>query len=141
MTHGTIAGMLLTDMIMGKQHAWATLYDPGRITLRALPKFAQENLNVVVQYTDLVTDGDIASLDQLSAGSGAIMRRGLKKIAAYRATNGKLHEFNASCPHLGCVVQWNSSEKTWDCPCHGSRFDAQGAVINGPAISNLDPEN
>lgn len=137
MTHGTIAGMLLTDLILGRENPWEALYDPSRITLRAASEFAKENLNFAVQYTDLVTGGDVDSPDQLASGSGAVLRRGLKKIAAYRDPNGQIHEFSAICPHLGCVVQWNSTEKTWDCPCHGSRFEAQGKVINGPAITGL----
>ena len=67
------------------------------------------------------------------------MRNGLIKVAAYRDENGTLHEYSAICTHLKCIVAWNSSEKTWDCPCHGSRFDTQGQVINGPAINGLTP--
>jgi len=63
----------------------------------------------------------------------------LKKIAAYRDENGNLHAFSAVCPHLGCVVRWDACEKTWDCPCHSSRFDALGCVVNGPAVSDLEP--
>jgi Rieske Fe-S protein len=137
MTHGTIAGILLTDLILGRDNPWATLYDPSRITLRAASEFAKENLNVAVQYADLVTGGEIDSTDQLASDTGAVLRRGLNKIAAYRDPNGQLHELSAVCPHLGCIVQWNSTEKTWDCPCHGSRFEAQGNVINGPAITGL----
>lgn len=137
MTHGTIAGILLTDLIGGRENPWATLYDPARVTLRATPKFAKENLNVAAQYTDLVTAGDISSLEELAPGTGAILRRGLKKIAVYRDAAGTIGELSAVCPHLGCIVQWNSTEKTWDCPCHGSRFDLEGKVINGPAISDL----
>jgi glycine/D-amino acid oxidase-like deaminating enzyme/nitrite reductase/ring-hydroxylating ferredoxin subunit len=137
MTHGTIAGILLTDLILGRDNPWATLYDPSRITLRAASEFAKENLNVAVQYADLVTGGEIDSTEQLAADSGAVIRRGLNKIAAYRDPNGQIHELSAICPHLGCIVQWNSSEKTWDCPCHGSRFGPQGKVLNGPAITGL----
>jgi glycine/D-amino acid oxidase-like deaminating enzyme/nitrite reductase/ring-hydroxylating ferredoxin subunit len=138
MTHGTIAGILLTDLILGRDNPWAALYDPSRITLRAAPEFAKENLNVAVQYADLVTGGEIDSTDQLGADSGAVLRRGLTKIAVYRDRDGQLHEFSAICPHLGCVVQWNSTEKTWDCPCHGSRFEARGMAVNGPAITGLE---
>jgi nitrite reductase/ring-hydroxylating ferredoxin subunit len=137
MTHGTIAGILLTDLIHGRDNPWEALYDPSRITLRAAPEFAKENLNVAVQYADLVTNGEIDSTDQLAAHTGAVIRRGLTKRAAYRDPNGKLHEFSAVCPHLGCIIQWNSAENTWDCPCHGSRFEARGKVINGPAITGL----
>lgn len=137
MTHGTIAGMLLTDLILGKTNLWEALYDPGRVTLRATGTFAKENLNVAAQYADLVTGGDISSPDELSPDSGAVIRRGLKKIAVYKHSSGVVTECSALCPHLGCIVQWNTTEKTWDCPCHGSRFEATGKVINGPAISDL----
>jgi Rieske Fe-S protein len=139
MTHGTIAGMLLTDLILKRANSWAELYDPSRFTLRAAGEFAHENANVAAQYTDLVTGGDLPSGDQVLPGTGAVVRRGLKKVATYRDNAGGLHEFSALCPHLGCVVAWNSTEKSWDCPCHGSRFDALGQVLNGPAVSGLSP--
>ena len=138
MTHCTIGGILITDLIAGRENPWSALYDPGRITLRTAPKFAKENLNVAVQYGDLATSGDIESVDDLQPDSGGILRRGLKKVAVYRDAAGTLREFSAVCPHLGCIVQWNRTEKTWDCPCHGSRFDTNGKVINGPAIKNLE---
>jgi Rieske Fe-S protein len=75
----------------------------------------------------------VKSADAIGRDSGAIVRRGLEKLAVYRDANGVLHEHSATCTHLGCIVRWNSSERTWDCPCHGSRFDAYGHVINGPA--------
>jgi glycine/D-amino acid oxidase-like deaminating enzyme/nitrite reductase/ring-hydroxylating ferredoxin subunit len=137
MTHGTIGGILITDLIAGRTNDWAALYDPSRITLRSAAKFAKENLNVAAQYADLATGGEIDSVDELAPGTGAIVRRGLEKIAAYRDDAGGLHELSAICTHLGCVVQWNSTEQTWDCPCHGSRFDPEGKVINGPAIKDL----
>ena len=139
MTHGTIAGLLLTDLIMGRKNEWESLYDPSRITLKALPEFAKENFNVAVQYTDLVVAGDVDSVDQIKSGSGAIVACGLTKIAAYRDPDGQLHELSAVCRHLGCIVKWNSLENTWDCPCHGSRYDALGTVIQGPANSDLMP--
>ena len=138
MTHGTIAGMLITDLIEGRENPWSSLYDPARITLRAAKEFTRENANVVAQYKDLVTPGDIDSPEQVKRGEGAILRRGLKKVAVYCDDAGALHELSAYCPHLGCVVQWNASEKSWDCPCHGSRFSAEGEVVNGPAIGGLE---
>lgn len=139
MTHGTIAGMLLTDLIMGRANEWATLYDPSRITLRASVEFAKENLNVAAQYTDLVTPGDVDSTDEIKPNEGAVIRRGLSKVAVYRDEQGALHERSAVCVHLGCIVNFNSEEKTWDCPCHGSRYDSHGRVIQGPANSDLSP--
>jgi len=137
MTHGTIAGILLTDLILGRSNPWATLYDPSRKPLRALSTFASEALDMAAQYTDWLTGGDVGSVDEIAPDSGAVLRRGLTKVAVYRDEKGTTHECSAVCTHLGCIVHWNSAEKTWDCPCHGSRFDKLGRVINGPANSDL----
>lgn len=139
MTHGTIAGILITDLIMGRKNAWESLYDPARKTLRALPEFASEALNVAAQYVDLATPGDVDSTDEIKPGEGAVLRHGLKKTAVYRDDEGGIHERSAACVHLGCIVNWNSKEKSWDCPCHGSRYDAYGKVFEGPANRDLEP--
>jgi len=140
MTHGTIAGMLLTDLLQGRKNPWEDLYSPSRITLRAFPEYAGENINVAGQFADYVTAGEIKSVDELPAGQGAIMREGLSKLAVYRDEGGNVHKLSAVCPHLGCIVAWNSTEKTWDCPCHGSKYRADGRVYQGPANSDLSPE-
>jgi glycine/D-amino acid oxidase-like deaminating enzyme/nitrite reductase/ring-hydroxylating ferredoxin subunit len=140
MTHGTIAGMLLTDLIMGRENAWASLYDPSRKTLGAIKDFAKENLNVAKQYADLVSPGEVNDIAEIPPGEGAILRRGLHKVAVFRDEAGTVHECSAFCTHLGCVVQWNSLERTWDCPCHGSRFQTDGHAVNGPAIRPLSSE-
>ena len=137
MTHGTIAGILLTDLILGRKNPWAELYDPSRKKIRATPQFVRQALNVAVQYADWATGGDVDSVDKIEPGSGAVLRRGAKKIAAYKDNQGTVHLRSAVCTHLYCIVDWNSAEKTWDCPCHGSRFDPYGKVINGPAITPL----
>jgi nitrite reductase/ring-hydroxylating ferredoxin subunit len=105
--------------------------------MRAASNFAQENLNVAAQYTEWLTPGEVKSVEEIAPSSGAVLRRGLTKSAVYRDEQGGLHERSAVCPHLSCIVGWNAGEQTWDCPCHGSRFDKFGAVINGPAISDL----
>ena len=137
MTHGTIAGILLTDLILGRKNPWTELYDPSRKKIRATPQFVRQALNVAVQYADWATGGDVDSVDKIEPGSGAVLRRGAKKIAAYKDNQGTVHLRSAVCTHLYCIVDWNSAEKTWDCPCHGSRFDPYGKVINGPAITPL----
>jgi glycine/D-amino acid oxidase-like deaminating enzyme/nitrite reductase/ring-hydroxylating ferredoxin subunit len=139
MTHGTIAAMIIPELIHRGEHAWAKLYDPSRITMRTAPDFAKENLNVARQYVDYFTGGEASSADDLKNGEGAVIRRGLKKIAVYRDEAGALHEMTAICPHLKCIVHWNRTETTWDCPCHGSRFDALGKVLNGPSVADLAP--
>lgn len=139
MTHGTIAGILLTDLILGRANEWQNLYDPSRKVLASLSEFAKESLNTNAQYMDWLAPSDVNSVDDIPRGEGAVMRDGMKKIAVYRDEHGELHECSAACSHLAGVVHWNSSEKTWDCPCHGSRFDAYGAVIQGPASTDLAP--
>jgi len=138
MTHGTIAGILLTDLILGRENPWAALYDPSRKTLSAIKEFAKENVNVAWQYVDYFTPGEMKTASEIANGEGAIVRQGLSKIAVYRDEDGTLNECSAVCPHLGCIVAWNSGEKTWDCPCHGSRFDSHGRVIMGPANTDLE---
>jgi Rieske Fe-S protein len=141
MTHGTIAGILLSDLILGRPNDWASLYDPNRVSLRARPieEFAKENADVALQFVkDHVSPGDVASESDIPRGEGRLIRRGLQKIAAYCDDRGTLHTRSAACTHLKCIVQWNSAEKTWDCPCHGSRFDPYGKVLNGPAVSDLE---
>jgi Rieske Fe-S protein len=91
----------------------------------------------VAQFGDYVTPGEVGSVKEIGRGSGAVVRRGLSKLAVYRDSKGELHERSAVCPHLGCIVAWNSTEKTWDCPCHGSRFEKTGKVVNGPAAEEL----
>jgi Rieske Fe-S protein len=101
-------------------------------------------VNVAGQYTDWATGGDVDSYEDIAPGAGAVVRRGLKKIAVYRDDQGSIHELSAVCTHLYCIVAWNSVERTWDCPCHGSRFDPYGRVVNGPAITplrELNPES
>jgi glycine/D-amino acid oxidase-like deaminating enzyme/nitrite reductase/ring-hydroxylating ferredoxin subunit len=137
LTHGTIAGMLITDLIFERRNPWTMLYDPSRMRVRAAGEFARENSNVALQYADWLTGGDVESPDDIPRESGAVLRHGLEKVAAYRDAQGELHERSAVCTHFGCIVKWNGSEKTWDCPCHGSRYDPYGRVINGPANKPL----
>lgn len=137
MTYGTIAGSLLTDLILGRENAWAALYNPSRKTFAAAETFARETINVAAQYGDWLTPGQVKEDLLVAKGTGAIVRRGLYKIAVYCDDSGQMHECSAICPHLGGIVAWNHSEETWDCPCHGSRFDKFGQVLNGPAITNL----
>jgi glycine/D-amino acid oxidase-like deaminating enzyme/nitrite reductase/ring-hydroxylating ferredoxin subunit len=139
MTHGTIGGILVTELIHGSHIAWAHLYDPARKSMKSVATFARENANVTWQYTDWLKPGELKSAEEVLPGQGAVVRRGVHKIAVYRDASGELHEMSARCSHLGCAVRWNAQDATWDCPCHGSRFDATGHVINGPAIAALAP--
>lgn len=136
-THGTIAGLLLTDLILDRPNPWKEVYDPSRRRLGAAWEFTREGVNTFAQYKDHLTGGEVDSVDQIGPGTGAVMRRGVHKIAVFRDEQGKLHECSATCSHLAGIVHWNHDEQTWDCPCHGSRFDPYGKVLNGPAIGPL----
>ena len=138
MTHGTLAGMLITDLVTGQPNPWEKLYDPTRKTLKAIPTFAAETADMVARMVgDHVKGGDVKDRDDIGFDEGAIVRDGLKHVAVYRDSDGNLQEMSAVCTHLGCVVQWNGGEKSWDCPCHGSRFALDGSVLNGPAAAPL----
>ncbi len=138
MTHGTIAGVLLTDLILERKSPWANLYDPSRKMFREAVEYAKENANVAAQYVkDYAGGGEVDSVADIAPGQGAIVRRGMTKIATFRDHDGKLHQRSAACPHLGCIVHFDRIEKTWNCPCHGSRFDGHGRVLVGPANRDL----
>ena len=139
MTHGTIAGILLNELVQGRRHQWARLYDPSRVKLKATPEYVKENANVAEQYKDYFTKGEEDDVAAIKPGEGAVLGRGRGKIAVYRDERGNIHQCSAVCTHLYCIVNWNDTEKTWDCPCHGSRFDPYGNVVNGPAIVGLSP--
>lgn len=137
MTHATIGAMLITDQIAGRRNPWEELYNPSRVLIRAIPTYLKENANVAAQYVDWLTPKVAANLSDVPYGQGEVFRQGTQMIAAYKDEGGYAHLVSAACPHLGGIVSWNSAEKSWDCPCHGSRFDCYGKVIEGPAISDL----
>jgi glycine/D-amino acid oxidase-like deaminating enzyme/nitrite reductase/ring-hydroxylating ferredoxin subunit len=139
LTHGTIAGMLIADLIMGRENPWTNLYRPSRVNVGAIENYAHETANMVAQFADWLTAGDVEKDQLVPLGTGAIVRHGLTKVAVYREADGTFHECSAVCPHLGGIVCWNHAEKTWDCPAHGSRFDRLGKVLHGPANQDLCP--
>lgn len=134
MTHGTLAGVIIRDLILRRANPYADLYDPARKTVRAAGTYLGENANMVGQMVgNWVRGGEVGEVAEIACGQGAILREGLTPVAVYRDEGGALHAISGVCTHLGCVVQWNAGEKSWDCPCHGSRFDVDGAILNGPA--------
>jgi glycine/D-amino acid oxidase-like deaminating enzyme/nitrite reductase/ring-hydroxylating ferredoxin subunit len=137
MTHCTAGAMLITDLIMGRHNPWAELYSPSRKVIHGTSHFIRDQLNTLAQYGKWAGGGKGESVETIPAGQGAVIRDGLGKQAVYRDSTGLLHALSATCPHLGCEVAWNSAEKSWDCPCHGSRFDINGKVLHGPAATPL----
>lgn len=140
-THGTIAGLIIADLVHGRENPWAELYSPTRANLHPRPaaQFVKENLNMAAHYAAWLSRGEIDDPAELAPNTGALLRRGLEMVAVYRDPEGKIHERSAACTHMGCVVAWNTAERTWDCPCHGARFSATGRVIHGPATADLRP--
>ena len=138
MTHATIGAMLVRDLILGRVNPWSKLYEPSRKVIHGVSDFIAEQVNTLAQYRDWAKGSELRSLEQLQAGQGAIMRHGLRKLAVYRDELGALHVLSAACTHLGCVVHFNQAERSWDCPCHGSRFDVDGHILHGPASTALE---
>lgn len=133
MTHCTAGALLVTDLIMGRQNPWERLYSPARKPLHGMGDFFSEQANTISQYADWLRPGEVEAVEQIAPGEGATVRVGTSLLAVYRDAEGGLTSLSAACTHLGCAVHWNSGEKSWDCPCHGSRFATGGEVLHGPA--------
>ena len=140
MTMGTAAGMIMSDLVLNIQNPWSDLFDAGRVKpLAALRNYITENIDFPSHLIgDRFTPAQESDTAVLRENEGAIVRVGAKKVAAYRDPQGTMHLMSPVCPHLGCYVHWNEAEKSWDCPCHGSRFTCEGKVIEGPALKNLE---
>jgi glycine/D-amino acid oxidase-like deaminating enzyme/nitrite reductase/ring-hydroxylating ferredoxin subunit len=140
MTGGTAAALLLADLCLGREAMWADLFDPWRVTARqSLPRLVQENAQVAARFVgDRLRHADPRPIENLRPGEGAILERDGERVAAARDEDGTLHAVSPRCTHLGCIVQWNNAERSWDCPCHGSRFGLDGTVLEGPAVHRLE---
>jgi len=139
MTNGTAAAMIISDRILGRSNPWADLFDAKRLVRRsALGSFLKENAAAGLHFfADRLSRADRASVDELTPGEGALIRLRGRKTAVYRDDEGGLHAFSPVCRHLYCLVDWNPAERSWDCPCHGSRYDATGRAIQGPTTKDL----
>jgi glycine/D-amino acid oxidase-like deaminating enzyme/nitrite reductase/ring-hydroxylating ferredoxin subunit len=137
MTMGTLAAMMFADHVRGVANPWRDLFRVDRKELSGTWDYLAENKDYPYYLAKGAFEGEKQAAAHLLCGEGKVLRRGMKKIAAYRDENGQVCQRSAICPHLGCVVAWNDAEKTWDCPCHGSRFAATGEVIAGPAEKGL----
>lgn len=139
MTNGVAGSLVIATLIRGGASAWAGLLDPARkgTAAASIGEFVKGQIGAVRNLAEHLGPGELGSVDELKPGEGGIIRRGLTKVAAWRDENGVVVERNASCTHLGCIVHWNSFERCWDCPCHGSQFAPDGEVLNGPALVPL----
>ncbi|MGE5425230.1 MAG: FAD-dependent oxidoreductase [Syntrophothermus sp.] len=138
MTHCTIAGMLIRDLIMGRENPWEKIYNPSRFSIKETGMFFQllkDDLRAVLKKWFYKDNREISSI---SPGEAAIIKIEGEKCGVYRDEENHLHIVSTSCTHMRCMIMWNNDEKSWDCPCHGSRFTYDGKVITGPANSDLD---
>lgn len=139
LTFGTLAGMMARDAATGRRNPWVDLFDPERkdLTHGALT-VATENVDFAWHFVvDRLKEESARSADNLAPGEAKVLRINGDHVACYRTPEGELHAVSAVCTHLKCIVRWNSAERTWDCPCHGSRFRTDGTVIGGPAEEPL----
>lgn len=142
MTSATIAATLLTDLMADRDNPYAARFDPNRVSLRALPKTAKLNLHAGVELLGArVRPAEASSADEVPAGEARVVLAGPGKLGVFRDEDGGVHGVSLRCTHLGCLVRFNDAERTWDCPCHGSRFDVDGAVLAGPATKPLEPRD
>jgi glycine/D-amino acid oxidase-like deaminating enzyme/nitrite reductase/ring-hydroxylating ferredoxin subunit len=139
MTHSAVAAMLLRDQITGRPNPWAGLFRATRLhPLASAKELAVHNLDVGLRFAvDRLLTARPAPARELAPGEAGIRELNGEKVAAYRDSDGRLHAVSGRCTHLGCLVAWNAAERSWDCPCHGSRYTYQGQVIQGPAVKNL----
>jgi glycine/D-amino acid oxidase-like deaminating enzyme/nitrite reductase/ring-hydroxylating ferredoxin subunit len=139
LTYGTLAGRIISDAILGKENPWAKIYDPKRFTpIASAKKFAKENITVASHLLkDYLFYGEADEVNEIQKGEGKTIKIDGDHLAAYRDEAGMLHIVSGICTHMGCVVHWNDGEKSWDCPCHGSRFSIDGKVLEGPAYTHL----
>ncbi len=139
MTNGMVAAMILSDLVAGRENPHAEHFDPNRARVRSAPKAAHLNLLAGVHFFgDRLAAADASSSQEVPPGEARVVRSGLGKVGVYRDEEGGLHAVSLRCTHLGCLTKWNDAERSWDCPCHGSRFDPDGNVLAGPAVNPLE---
>ncbi|MDQ3733580.1 MAG: FAD-dependent oxidoreductase [Actinomycetota bacterium] len=140
MSSGVMSGQLLTATICGEKLPWADLYDPRRLhPVREAGPMLKLQAKVAGHFVgDRLRSANVDSTDEIAAGAGAVVRVGGERCAIYRDESGALHAVSARCTHLGCLVRFSDTERAWECPCHGSRFDVDGSVIQGPANKPLE---
>jgi glycine/D-amino acid oxidase-like deaminating enzyme/nitrite reductase/ring-hydroxylating ferredoxin subunit len=140
-TNGALAGLLIPELFDGDDHRWRKLYDPARVTMKAAGTFLEENVTALKSYAEHLGGPFLASEEVLQPGKGGLVRDGMNIIAAFRDESGVIHRVSSKCSHVWCTVHFNSFERCWDCPCHGSHFDIDGRVLNAPATAPLEPVN
>ena len=138
LSNGTAAGLLLADLAAGRDNPWLEMFDATRIRpLAGGKKFVKETAAVAAHLAGGYLGRRSGSPEDLHPGEAAVMTVDGHRIAAFRDEKGQLHQVSAVCTHMGCILGWNQTDRSWDCPCHGSRFGPDGEVIHGPATRPL----
>lgn len=141
LVYGTIAGLIVADLINEKENPWHEVYDSTRFTLGASAgEFVKENADVAKHFIKDRIRAEGESVEDLKPGEGKVLKVEGEKVAVARGDSDELYAVSPVCPHMKCFVHWNTAERTWDCPCHGSRFLMEGKVIYGPAVTDLTPK-
>lgn len=137
---GTISAKILSDLVTGTPSRYEKIFSPSRIKpVAGFTEFVKENADVAYHFVaDRLSIKDTGSLNRLQPGNAKVMEVNGKKVAAYRDPEGHFHILNPVCTHAKCIVNWNAEEKSWDCPCHGARYDIDGKVLTGPATRGLE---
>jgi Rieske Fe-S protein len=139
MTHGTMSALLLADLVLGRENPWAALYKATRVKPAGLPEWVKENVDYPLHLVaDRLKPAEAKALEEVPRGEGRVVSLDGKKLAAFRDEQGTMKLISADCTHMACTVRWNPAERSWDCPCHGARFDVEGEVLNGPALRPLE---
>jgi glycine/D-amino acid oxidase-like deaminating enzyme/nitrite reductase/ring-hydroxylating ferredoxin subunit len=138
-TQGTLAGLILSDLVLARDNRYAELLDATRVKpLASARAVIAENVDYPKHLiTDRLRHPGPEGLADIQPGEGRVLSLGGQRLAVYRNGNGQLSALSPVCTHLGCLVSWNTTEQSWDCPCHGSRFDPHGRILNGPAVTAL----
>jgi glycine/D-amino acid oxidase-like deaminating enzyme/nitrite reductase/ring-hydroxylating ferredoxin subunit len=139
-TNGTAAGMMIADLVAGRDNPWLKLFDATRVKpLAGGTEFVKETASVAGHLIGGYVSRKPKSYDDLKSGDAGILKIDGENVAAFRDERGRVHAVSAACSHMGCLLGWNATDRTWDCLCHGSRFALTGEVLHGPAVSPLKP--
>ncbi|VFU13057.1 Cytochrome b6-f complex iron-sulfur subunit 1 (fragment) [anaerobic digester metagenome] len=143
MTHSMVAATIVTDAVLGRRNDWSELYNPFRFKPSSAYTFFEQNFQVAKTFVkDRITSKpERLEKSRIALGQGGIFAVDHDKVGVSRDRDGNIHAVSPICTHLGCVVSWNNAEQSWDCPCHGSRFDADGQVIHSPAKIDLEKKS
>lgn len=138
-TTSNIAARIITDKILGEKNEYAEIFKSTRLepvkNIKEVTNMVKESVNSLV-FKKLEIPQEEAN--QIQEGEGKIVEVNGQKIGIYKDKNGQIYKINPVCKHLGCELSWNNLDKTWDCPCHGSRYDYMGNLIYGPSVKDLE---